>query len=156
MTNLDQYRKNVAGIIFKDKKILLVHNKTHEPNFWKFPQGGIDGDETENESLLRELSEELGTGKFKVIEKSLITHQYDWPPEVQLKKGFLGQLQTFWYVEFLGEDNDFDLSHDQLDFFKWVTIQDLPSCFQFEDMKELISKIVQELLHKNFIYNQNE
>jgi 8-oxo-dGTP pyrophosphatase MutT (NUDIX family) len=36
------YRDNVACIVFKGDEFLLVQLHLWEPNWWKFPQGGIN------------------------------------------------------------------------------------------------------------------
>ena len=36
-------------------------------NIWQFPQGGIDENESEEEALLRELEEEIGTREVEII-----------------------------------------------------------------------------------------
>lgn len=49
--------KKSAGIIIKDKKVLLVTNKK-QPFYWT-PGGKLEEDETAEEALKRELMEEL-------------------------------------------------------------------------------------------------
>ena len=40
------YRDNVCCIVFKGKRFLLVQNLGFKDNWWKFPQGGIEKNET--------------------------------------------------------------------------------------------------------------
>ncbi len=63
------YRNSVVGIIKrKDGKVLITFNKrinsldkNHiDQNSYKFPQGGIDSNETPKHAIIRELQEELG------------------------------------------------------------------------------------------------
>ena len=49
-----------AGIIIKDKKVLLVHNAKHSPARLEPPGGKIKTGESPEEALLREVREELG------------------------------------------------------------------------------------------------
>ena len=78
----NKFRANVAAVIFdpENKKVLMFRRlakKNKELKFlsdggqlrwnWQFPQGGVDFKETENETLLRELKEEIGTNNVKII-----------------------------------------------------------------------------------------
>ncbi len=63
------YRNSVVGIIKrKDGKVLITFNKrinsvdknNLEQNSYKFPQGGINSNESSEDAIIRELQEELG------------------------------------------------------------------------------------------------
>ncbi|CAM3707633.1 (deoxy)nucleoside triphosphate pyrophosphohydrolase [Elizabethkingia occulta] len=69
----------VCGVIFNEGRILLCRRKPEKSlgGYWEFPGGKIEVGETEEESLVRELQEELGIkvdiGKyFKTV-----VHNYD-------------------------------------------------------------------------------
>jgi len=100
------YRKNVAALIFKKDKYLLVQLKDWPDNLWKLPQGGLNKKEKKEEGIIRELREELGSNQFKIIKKFPFHHQYDWDKKSQMLAGFKwrGQRQTFFLIKFLGEN----------------------------------------------------
>ena len=54
-------RKRAGALIINNKKLLLVTggNNTGEVKYYWTPGGGLDGDETYEEALTRELNEEL-------------------------------------------------------------------------------------------------
>ena len=54
----------VAAVIERDGKFLVARRleDTHLAGLWEFPGGKVDGDETLEDALRREISEELGTG----------------------------------------------------------------------------------------------
>ena len=53
--------KVVCGVIYKDNKILLCRRKPGKflEGYWEFPGGKVEDDETNEDSLIRELQEEL-------------------------------------------------------------------------------------------------
>ena len=51
-------RPSARSIIIKDKKIAMVHSIKY--NYYKFPGGGIEGDESKENALIRETLEEAG------------------------------------------------------------------------------------------------
>lgn len=51
-------RPSVRGIIRRDDKVAMVHSLKYE--YYKFPGGGIEGDEAHAATLIREVKEETG------------------------------------------------------------------------------------------------
>lgn len=71
--------KVVCGIIFNEDKVFLCRRSPHKSlaGYWEFPGGKIESGEKEEESLSRELFEELGmTVEIKEHFKTVI-HNYD-------------------------------------------------------------------------------
>lgn len=48
-----------AALIVRDGKVLLIHRKKEGKEYWVFPGGGIEDNETAEEALKREVKEEL-------------------------------------------------------------------------------------------------
>ena len=48
----------VSAIIVRDGKVLLIHRKKPGKEYWVFPGGGVEDDETLEETLVREVKEE--------------------------------------------------------------------------------------------------
>jgi len=58
----DKKDEIVAGVILRGDKVLIAQRPSGEEDhlLWEFPGGGIKGGESKEESLKRELKEELG------------------------------------------------------------------------------------------------
>ncbi|PIP57447.1 hypothetical protein COX03_03080 [Candidatus Woesebacteria bacterium CG22_combo_CG10-13_8_21_14_all_39_10] len=146
------YRRNVSCILFKGNNYLLVQLADWEDNWWKFPQGGIKENETEEDAIRRELFEELNISNLKVIAKSKYTNLYDWPEEIVKKRGFKwrGQDQVFYLVEYLGDEPDIKISDPhEVRKFQWVTKIELFNLISqkdkiFSGYKSVIKKIFKE------------
>ena len=146
------YRKNVGAIVFKDDKFLLVQIVDWPDFFLKFPQGGVNNNETKKEALVRELKEELGTDKFAIIKEFPFSHQYDWDEESVRLAGYRwrGQVQTFFLVSFLGKEDEIELDKNELKDYCWVDKEELFEKIDvkhplFLGYKKIIEKIFQEI-----------
>lgn len=57
-------REAARGIVFKDGGIILIHRikekEGKKKEYYVFPGGGIEGEETHNEAVIREVLEETG------------------------------------------------------------------------------------------------
>lgn len=51
-------RPSVRGIVIQNGKIAMVHSLKYD--YYKFPGGGIEGEESQIETLIREMKEEAG------------------------------------------------------------------------------------------------
>lgn len=56
-----------SAIIIKNGKILLIHRKKNNEEYWVFPDGGIEDGETGIEAVIREIKEETGLDCTKAV-----------------------------------------------------------------------------------------
>jgi putative (di)nucleoside polyphosphate hydrolase len=116
---------NPEGLVFVGKRI----DQTVEG--WQMPQGGIDDGETPAEAGLRELGEEIGTNKAKVLREMDEWLAYDLPAHllgVALHGRYRGQRQKWIAMRFLGTDADINVATPEPEFaqWKWLAIEALP------------------------------
>ena len=116
------YRPNVCILLLNQEGKLFVGERLHEPEHWQFPQGGVDEGSSLEETVLREVHEELGipATSLRIIRQLQATHSYEWS-SIRTYEGqeYRGQSQTFWLVEFLGEDEQIDLQAYEPEFQRW-------------------------------------
>lgn len=132
------YRPNVGAVLFNKDGLIFVARRADLPNAegapggWQLPQGGIDADEDPRGAVLRELEEEIGTGKAEIIGEHPEWLNYDLPPELlgkALGGKFRGQRQRWFALRFTGEDADIRLDmdpHPEFDAWRWVALDELP------------------------------
>ena len=147
------YRKGVIGLVIdKKERILLVQMIDYGDNHWRFPGGGVDKGESDNNALLRELEEELQTNKFEIVKKSKHVNKYDWSDEVierqYKKKGkrWRGQQQSQFLVRFTGRKPDIKPDPKELKKIKWVSVESLEKHLVFPRQWELAELVIKELI----------
>ncbi len=126
--SLSDYRPNVGICLFNQKGQLWLGHRIGvrtdnsapgEVFGWQCPQGGIDEDEAPEEAAKRELFEETGARKARLLTITPGWLAYEYPPEYK-KKLWRGQRQKWAAMLFTGKDKDFDLeAHGQVEFSQW-------------------------------------
>ena len=127
MIDSDGYRLNV-GIILSNCDGRVFWARRVGQNAWQFPQGGIREDETPEEAMYRELSEETGVRPEHV---EIIGHTRDWlsyqlPPRYVRRKSTprcIGQKQRWFMLRLLGDDSCVDLAaNPKPEFDEWCWV----------------------------------
>ncbi len=130
------YRRNVGAALFDLTGRVLVARRADRPDAeaWQLPQGGIDPGEEPRAAVLRELAEELGTDRFRIIGEHPEWLSYDLPAElvgVAFRGRYRGQIQRWFALRFFGEDDDIHLDrdphHPEFDAWRWVALAELPA-----------------------------
>ena len=127
MIDSQGYRLNV-GIILANAAGRLFWGKRVGHDAWQFPQGGVDSYETLEETLYRELAEEVGLCS-EDVELLGVTRRwlyYDLPPRFQRrhqKPLCIGQRQKWFLLRLLSSEDKirFDANGSpEFDDFRWV------------------------------------
>ncbi len=134
MTELP-YRPCVGAVLFNDLGQVLIARRIDSgaKESWQLPQGGIDDGEDPAEAVLRELEEEIGTDKFRLIGEYPHWMKYDLPPHligVALRGRYRGQSQRWFALRFTGSVDDIRLDHDghpEFDAWRWASLKELPA-----------------------------
>ena len=121
---IKKYRKCVGMMILNnDKKTLVGRRLDYPSGYWQMPQGGIDEYEKPEEAVWREMMEEIGTNKARIIKVSNQWINYDIPNET-LKtlpwgKKYIGQTQKWFAFKFTGNDSDINIGTKNPEFSEW-------------------------------------
>jgi putative (di)nucleoside polyphosphate hydrolase len=120
------YRRGVGIMLLdRDGHVFVGRRIDQAEEAWQMPQGGIDPGETARAAAFRELKEETGIDKAKIVAESAGWLAYDLPPPLRGKvwRGrYRGQKQKWFAMRFLGADSDIDLAghHPEFNAWQWV------------------------------------
>jgi putative (di)nucleoside polyphosphate hydrolase len=114
------YRLGVVAVFVNDSDEVLTCQKRRN-NESIFPQGGVEKGETFEQTLYREILEEIGNNEFDIIRKADSLMSYDFRPLRRF--AFRGQVQQWYLCRFrpgMGPDLDKTLDEEFVAF-NWVS-----------------------------------
>ena len=124
------FRKSGGKIFF-----LLLH---YDLGHWDFPKGHIEKDETAIDALRREIKEETGIEKIKVIDgfKETIKYIYSWPP-----KSEEAERRLKFVVYFLAETKtEKIILSDEHQNYAWLKYKDALKKITYDNGKNILKK----------------
>lgn len=123
-------KRVVAGLIWKQGKILICQRTRHQPMplKWEFPGGKIEEGEQPRDALRRELDEELGISAVIGDEVVRLQHRYPGGNAVELR---------FYDVRMYSGELENRIFRDVV----WAEPQDLPDYDFLEADLELVKDL---------------
>lgn len=124
--------KSYGVVVFHNKKFLLLkHKKGH----WGFPKGHKEGNETNEETALRELKEETGITNCAFLNHSPISEEYflteegksDWHKVVQY---FIGTV----------ESSEIVIQESEIVEYRWVLYEEALAMLAHRVTREVLNK----------------
>ena len=140
-------------VLNKENKVFVARRIDNPKNFWQMPQGGVDEGENYFNAALRELEEETGIKKVKLIREIEGTMTYELPKNllgIIWKGKYKGQKQKWFLMRYLGSDDDINIKTNNPEFLEWKWI-DLNMITEvvvdfklhiYKELKEKIEKII--------------
>ncbi|MFA5931390.1 MAG: NUDIX domain-containing protein [archaeon] len=104
------------------------------------PKGGIKLGETPEQAIWREINEELGTNKIRVLKKLPFGINFDFPKKENAK--YSSQKTTLFFVEYLGSPSDLKPKTSEISEIFFTPIQTTKKTFTFKETSEAIEKFL--------------
>ena len=120
-------------IIIKDQKVLLIYEKNR--NFWGFPKGHMEEGETEIETALREVKEEVGLDVFIKSQKRYTLH---YTINNEIDKTTVLFLAT-------AKEEEIKRQKSEIEKAKWCDFEEALNLLTFENWKKLFRKVLKEM-----------
>ena len=128
--------KSCGCIIIKDQKVLLVYEKNR--NFWGFPKGHMEDGETEIETALREVKEEVGLD-VEIDKKRRYTLNYVINNEIDKT--------TVLYIA-KAKNEKIIMQESEIENTKWCSFEEALNMLTFDDWKEMFKKVIDDIIYK--------
>ena len=125
--------KSCGCIIIKDQKVLLVYEKNR--NFWGFPKGHMEDGETEIETALREVKEEVGLD-VEIDKKRRYTLNYVINNEIDKT--------TVLYIA-KAKNEKIIMQESEIENTKWCSFEEALNMLTFDDWKEMFKKVIDDI-----------
>ena len=125
--------KSCGCIIIKDQKVLLVYEKNR--NFWGFPKGHMEDGETEIETALREVKEEVGLD-VEIDKKRRYTLNYVIGNEIDKT--------TVLYIA-KAKDGKIIMQESEIENIKWCSFEEALNMLTFDDWKDMFKKVIDDI-----------
>lgn len=97
-----EYRPCVVAVFTNSQGHILVCERSDVPGAWQLPQGGIEPGESALNALYREMREEIGCDRFKILKEApgLIKYRFPESLEKSISRKWIGQSQIWFQTEF--------------------------------------------------------
>ena len=128
-------KKEVAcGCIIFDKegKVLVIHQKGGD--FWGFPKGHIDEGETELETALREVKEEVG------LDVNIIDIKYRYVLNYIIKEKEVDKTTILYLASTKEDKNDTIIQEAEVADSKWLSVDEAYELLTYDDSKEALKR----------------
>jgi len=148
-TNLP-LRIGVGIILINNENKVFVGKRIDNPKkFWQMPQGGINNNENLFQAAKRELKEETGITKIKLVKELDEWLIYNLPKNLlgKIWQGkYKGQKQKWFVMKFEGKDQEINVNTCSPEFldWKWVNPSELPKIvvnFKVDIYKKLLKEL---------------
>mgnify|MGYP001173090981 CR=1 FL=1 len=149
------FRKGVGIILLnKENKVFVAKRIDNPKNFWQMPQGGLDKNEKFIDAAYRELKEETNISSVSLIKEIDDMTKYKLPNHllgIIWKGKYKGQIQKWFIMRFIGEENEINLKTDKPEFleWKWIKINEITNVvvkFKLDVYKKIQKEIVKILV----------
>lgn len=158
MIDAEGFRANV-GIIICNKQGQLLWTRRYGQTSWQFPQGGVHPGESAEQTMYRELFEEVGLEKddVRILGSTQHWYKYRLPPKLirrNSKPLCIGQKQKWFLLELTSEEAKIDFNatdHPEFDDSIWVNYW-YPVRHVVNFKRDVYRQALGELIHSMYKY----
>lgn len=129
--------KSCGCIIIKDNKVLLIYEKTAQ--YWGFPKGHMENEESEIETAIREVKEEIGLDVEIEIDKRYVLN---YVIDSKINKETVLYKATPKNEEIVTQENEIEKT-------EWCDFDKALDMLNFDNLKEVFKRVVEDIETNN-------
>lgn len=136
------YRKKVRAFIYNEKfEFLLIRPKHYKPDSWSFVGGGTESEESLEQSIRREIREEVGLEKLISLQKSKNTNHYLYKPDFQ--KQYDGQI-AYYFIAQVNSNEPVTIQTEELADYCWVNFENIHTYVKVKEQLDFFMLVAHE------------
>jgi len=143
------YRPCVGLMVAAPARGVFIGRRVGVADGWQMPQGGIDPGEAPEAAAMRELEEETGLIKARIVAAHPEWLKYDlpeWAIKRRQRGRWIGQTQKWFLLRYDGADAGVDLTRHQIEFEEWRWAPTSEVLASIVDFKRPVYEAVMEKL----------
>lgn len=125
--------KSCGCIIIKDNQVLLIFEKRRQ--YWGFPKGHVEQNETEIETAKREVKEEVG---LDVVIDSKKRYELNYIIKDEIEKS------TIYFVA-TTENKNIVTQRNEIEDAKWYTFEEALNILTFDGAKDILRQVINNI-----------
>lgn len=129
--------KSCGCIIIKDNKVLLIYEKTAQ--YWGFPKGHMESGESEIETAIREVKEEVGLDVEIEIDKRYVLN---YVIDGKINKETVLYKATPKNEEIVTQESEIEKT-------EWCDFNKALDMLNFDNLKEVFKRVVEDIETNN-------
>jgi 8-oxo-dGTP pyrophosphatase MutT (NUDIX family) len=140
---MKKFRKYVFAVVyFKGRKPeFLIFHRIKNWRGWEFLKGGLKERESEDECLKREIAEETGAKRYKILARTKHLIKYKWPKSfIKDNHKFQGANGRLFVVKLF--DKKVRIDRTEHDRFKWVGARDAFKYLTYENQRNALKYVL--------------
>ena len=134
------YRKAVFVVIYKKQankiQYLILKRKLHWKG-WEFTKGGVEKDDPEMLTVIREVKEESGLTPVRIINHRK-KGKYNYKKIIPTRP-YIGQTYSLYSAQVSNKSNKIKIDKHEHDMHKWADFQEAIKTLSWKDQKECLS-----------------
>jgi 8-oxo-dGTP pyrophosphatase MutT (NUDIX family) len=139
-------KEKSCGIIpiydIKNPLFLLVK---HKGGHWGFPKGHVEEDETEEETAIREVGEEVALFDYEIVKDFKYCQTYSF------YRKDVGKImkQAIFFIGIIKEKKEINIQEEELTGYGWFSYQEALDKIYFEGNKKMVKIVMKEIKRIN-------
>lgn len=125
--------KSCGCIIIKDNQVLLIFEKRRQ--YWGFPKGHVEQNETEIETATREVKEEVG---LNVVIDSKKRYELNYIIKDNIEKS------NIFFVA-ITDSKNIEIQGNEIEDAKWYTFEKALKILTFDGAKDILRQVIKDI-----------